>query len=137
MKYRKKPVVIDAWEWDEKKSTLKEIGCRLTSCRGHRDKPDLCADLRIDTLEGAMSARKGDFIIKDIKGEYYPCKPDIFAKTYEKVAQKKGEAPVTIDNTDIPKCKTCKHADKSKRESNCIHNYTAGTKGCFALRKYL
>ena len=45
--------------------------------------------------------------------------------------------PSASHNTDIPKCKTCKHADKSSRESNCIHNYTAGTKGCFALRKYL
>ena len=37
----------------------------------------------------------------------------------------------------VPKCKTCKHADKSKRESLCQYNYTAGTKGCFALRQYL
>ena len=41
--------------------------------------------IEIKTLEGVMTASKGDWIIKDIKGEFYPCKPDIFEKTYEKV----------------------------------------------------
>jgi hypothetical protein len=39
----------------------------------------------IETLEGNMTADKGDYIIKGIKGEFYPCKPDIFELTYEKV----------------------------------------------------
>ena len=41
----------------------------------------------INTLEGNMKASIGDFIIKGVQGEFYPCKPDIFEKTYEKVAQ--------------------------------------------------
>lgn len=42
-------------------------------------------DIYIDTLEGTMCASVGDFIIKGVQGEFYPCKPDIFEKTYEKV----------------------------------------------------
>jgi hypothetical protein len=47
------------------------------------------------------------------------------------------ESKVTSDNKGIPKCKSCKHADKTLRASNCLYNYTPGTDGCFALRKYL
>ena len=42
---------------------------------------------QIDTLEGTMTATPGDYIIKGVQGEFYPCKPDIFEKTYEKVAE--------------------------------------------------
>jgi hypothetical protein len=41
------------------------------------------SELYIDTLEGTMTASEGDFIIKGVKGEFYPCKPDIFAATYD------------------------------------------------------
>jgi len=44
------------------------------------------ADVYIETLEGDMSVSKGDYIIKGVKGEFYPCKPDIFNETYEAVA---------------------------------------------------
>lgn len=50
--------------------------------------PDLLpivAHINIDTLEGTMRADPGDFIIKGVNGEFYPCKPDIFEKTYEAV----------------------------------------------------
>jgi hypothetical protein len=43
--------------------------------------------LHIPTLEGDMIARPGDYIIKGVNGEFYPCKPDIFAKTYEEVSE--------------------------------------------------
>lgn len=85
MKYRKKPVVIEAWLWDESKATLAKIGCKRMSCTGHSSHPDLVQSLRILTLEGSMSVGKGDYIIKGIAGEFYPCKPDIFEKTYEAV----------------------------------------------------
>jgi hypothetical protein len=84
MKYRKKPVVIEAWLWDETKTTFDEIGCKMMSSSGHEDNPDLMQDLRIETLEGTMRANKGDYIIKGVKGEFYPCKPDIFLMTYDK-----------------------------------------------------
>ena len=83
MKYVKKPVVIEAWLWDETKTTFNKIGCKMMSSRGHKDEPDLMVSLRIETLEGTMRANKGDYIIKGVKGEFYPCKPDIFELTYE------------------------------------------------------
>ena len=85
MKYRKKPVVIDAWLWDESRETLEKIGCGYLSFRGSTKTPDLLLDLKILTLEGAMNVDKGDYIIKGVKGEFYPCKPDIFLLTYNKV----------------------------------------------------
>lgn len=58
-KFRKIPVVIEAYQTDE--------------------------EMEIETLEGVMKANKGDWIIKGVKGELYPCKPDVFEMTYEKV----------------------------------------------------
>ena len=79
MKYRKMPVVIDAVHFVGKHHNERAdfIG---KDCRMHTEN-----DLTISTLEGAMNASKGDFIIKSINGEFYPCKPDIFHKTYEAV----------------------------------------------------
>jgi hypothetical protein len=82
MKYIKKPVAIEAWLWDESRSTLKKIGCKSMSIEGHSSYPDLVRNLRIETLEGTMKVNKGDYIIKGIQGEFYPCKPDIFKQTY-------------------------------------------------------
>jgi hypothetical protein len=81
-KYIKKPVAIEAWLWDESKTTFAEIGCKTMSSRGNSNTPDLMCCLRIETLEGTMSVNKGDYIIKGVKGEFYPCKPDIFKLTY-------------------------------------------------------
>jgi hypothetical protein len=83
-KYRKKPVVIEAWLWDETKTTFDKIGCKMMSSCGHKDTPDLMHSLRIETLEGTMRVSEGDYIIKGVKGEFYPCKPDIFLMTYDK-----------------------------------------------------
>ena len=91
MKYRKKPVVIDAWKWDESKALLDEIGAPMMSCSGHKDTPGVCHNLRIKTLEGTMHVEPGDFIIKGVAGEYYPCKPDIFEATYEKMSEREEE----------------------------------------------
>lgn len=57
MKYRKKPVIVEAYQTDK--------------------------EMDIQTLEGTMHASVGDYIITGVNGEQYPCKPDIFAKTYE------------------------------------------------------
>lgn len=92
MKYRKKPVVIDAIQWNG--LNFKEIedfaGVDITileEVRTNRIDIHIPGDYRlcIRTLEGVMDARKGDYIIKGVNGEFYPCKPDIFEKTYEKV----------------------------------------------------
>lgn len=88
MKYRKKPVIIDAfqlnarglieeeWFWD----AVNE-GIIITHYFGKYQSKD--AYCYIKTLEGTMRANVGDYIIKGVNGEIYPCKPDIFDKTYE------------------------------------------------------
>jgi hypothetical protein len=78
-KYRKKPVVIEAVQWTGDNHEEISAFC-----------PDAKWDVRkellsIGTLEGPLVASKQDFIIRGVKGEFYPCKPDIFAKTYEPV----------------------------------------------------
>lgn len=74
-KYRKKPVVVEAIQWtgDNTSEIMKWVGDRAY----FRD------TLYIKTLEGDHIASVGDYIIKGIEGEFYPCKPDIFKKTYE------------------------------------------------------
>lgn len=80
-RYRKKPVVIEAWQWDGV-ATSNE---RPEWLRDHRVTPDHNEQiLKIATLEGVMIANRGDWIIRGVKGELYPCKPDIFAATYER-----------------------------------------------------
>ena len=78
MKYRKKPVVIDAvlWTGENEKEVFDFMGWRNAS-------HDQQHGLQIHTLEGTMDATIGDFIIKGVKGEFYACKADIFALTYE------------------------------------------------------
>lgn len=76
--YREKPVVIEAVQWTggNAVSLLDWIGESA-----EQDGPDLI----IHTLEGDHEASLGDWIIKGVKGEFYPCKPDIFEATYEAV----------------------------------------------------
>jgi len=78
-RYRKKPVVIEAVLWDGKLSTLEPLG----SFTGTVSQDLLSDTLQIQTLEGEMTAQVGDWIIKGVKQELYPCKPDIFEATYE------------------------------------------------------
>ena len=77
-KYRKKPVVIEAIQWTGENEA--EIDLFLL---GHFTKCDDSDSIFIPTLEGVMEASLGDYIIKGVQGEFYPCKPDIFEKTYE------------------------------------------------------
>ncbi len=78
-KYRKKPVVIEAIQWndnfDELLFNFPEI-----KCAQKRDDT-----LMLHTLEGLMTASEQDYIIKGIAGEFYACKPDIFEYSYELV----------------------------------------------------
>ena len=83
MKYRKKPVVIDALKWTG--LNFMEL-VEFIGGEEARHKISLHSHgLYIKTLEGDMKANDGDWIIKGVKGEFYPCKPDIFEETYEKV----------------------------------------------------
>ena len=80
MKYRKKPVVIDAVQFlDTDYGNLVAIGSLGLEPVIENDK------IKIETLEGTMYADKGDYIIKGVNGEFYPCKENIFIKTYELV----------------------------------------------------
>ena len=77
-KYRKKPVVIEAWQ----NSDENEFPAWVDSADVGREPGEV---ILINTLEGVMKAMPGDYIIKGIQGEVYPCKPDIFEATYEVV----------------------------------------------------
>ncbi|MFC2996114.1 hypothetical protein ACFODO_12715 [Acinetobacter sichuanensis] len=78
MKYRKKPIVIDAWQ----NSDENEFPIWVDNANVGRGSGGV---ILINTLEGVMKAMPGDYIIKGVQGEVYPCKPDIFEATYEKV----------------------------------------------------
>lgn len=84
MKYRKKPIVIEAVQFDPHKRPWPE-GVKPWSEAGYQPR-DMSWGY-IATLEGNMSVQSGDWIIKGIKGEIYPCKPDIFEATYEPVKE--------------------------------------------------
>lgn len=84
-KFRKKPVIIEAMQFD---GDVKQAGkgpslIRQAVC----DTPhmNLPTGPHIHTLEGAMTVSVGDWIIRGVAGEFYPCKPDIFEQTYEPV----------------------------------------------------
>ena len=80
MKFRKKPVVIEAVQWTGANYQDIRPFCPIAIIeRG----PDLRPVCTIPTLEGDMPVSPGDWIIKGVKGEFYPCKPDIFEVTYE------------------------------------------------------
>lgn len=84
--YRKKPIVIEAvhYDWDDVEKCVDEAQDEIAD---FMDSNIVCSgdDIEIDTLEGTLYAVKGDYIIKGIQGEFYPCKPDIFKATYERV----------------------------------------------------
>ena len=84
-KYRKKPVVIDALQYIHDSDGLKYMAEFMGGECMTKPGDDGAYQLHIETLEGTMKANNGDWIIKGVKGEYYPCKPDIFHATYEQV----------------------------------------------------
>ena len=83
MKFRKKPVIIEAEHFteDNKNRAFHFIRCNCYADKDAEGNPTL----KIQTLEGEMTATLGDWIIKGVKGEFYPCKPDIFTQTYEAI----------------------------------------------------
>ena len=78
-RYRKKPVEVDAMQWTGDNSE------RISLFIGEKNHTFQNEHLLIHTLEGTMKASLMDYIVRGVCGEYYPCKPDIFEKTYEKV----------------------------------------------------
>ncbi len=84
MQYRKKPIEIEAFQWTGDEYQLEDpvwIVDLIEEGKVTINYPNMF----IETLEGTMKADAGDYIIRGIKGEVYPCKPDIFEATYEKI----------------------------------------------------
>ena len=99
MQYRKKPVVVDAFQYNGNLRNLDGeyhipiwVAAAFMAGIIHygydiKDADEAELKLYIDTLEGAHHVSAGDYIIREVNGELYPCKPDIFEKTYEKVEE--------------------------------------------------
>jgi hypothetical protein len=96
MKYRKKPVVIEAWKVSELSYNAARNWAALPQCiKDAYDRHGQCGivfgenpqRIFIKTLEGEMIAEQSDWVICGVNGELYPCKPDIFEKMYEKVEE--------------------------------------------------
>lgn len=91
MKYRKKPVEIEAIQWDglnlsEIKSFVGDsLQYEVNDAAYQAGVAPPVINMCIHTLEGDMEVSKGDFVIRGVHGEFYPCKPDIFELTYEPI----------------------------------------------------
>lgn len=115
--FRKKPVTIQAIQWtgENTKEVLDFIGRQITVGQVNMFTGKV-VDMDIPTLEGTMKATVGDWIIKGVKGEFYPCKPDIFEQTYECVSEP----------TDFLKAYSISYLDADqngsyRNECTCIH----------------
>lgn len=92
-KYTKKPVTVEAMHFE--KGRAPGLGYEIASWCGGRfntdakpsDHTDVSYTISIPTLEGIMTAQEGDYVIRGVKGEFYPCKPDVFTETYEEAPQ--------------------------------------------------
>jgi hypothetical protein len=104
LKYRKKPIEIEAAQWDGTAEgatpIIDWILANGDTATYRCSNPERCSEndgdtphtIAIPTLEGTMHATVGDWIIRGVQGEFYPCKPDIFAATYDSVADAPQEA---------------------------------------------
>jgi len=117
MKYRKKPVAVEAMQWlgdnameiynfvenknDHKKMAVKWEGKYFRLDPSHCDLDCFPGNLAIKTLEGDRHAAVGDYIVKDINGDFYPCKPDIFEQTHKPEDSSKLMVNVSITDTDL------------------------------------
>lgn len=129
--YQKKPVVIEAIQWTGKNHremfdflTNYEFINEFISNNGDNfyiDHSKVKGGLVIKTLEGEHIASIGDYIIKGVKGEFYPCKPDIFADTYEPVEQLEYTNLLRISGTNNYVCSHChKTYEGMPRSLTCI-----------------
>lgn len=96
-KYRKKPVVVEAFQWTGGQTQTEDPIWAVEAIKNEKiwfvNEGTQSCEMCINTLEGVMFAPPGFYIIRGIKGEIYPCRPDIFEATYEPVKQltNKGE----------------------------------------------
>lgn len=87
--YRKRPVIVEAYRWDGTAEGAAEI-CEWMTRHGqehhYAHSRAFASVISIATLEGMTYASAGDWVIRGVRGEFYPCKPDIFDATHEEVA---------------------------------------------------
>jgi len=91
-KFRKKPIIIEAIQWngsnfDEIMNFMHEDCGNKLNYENYEEGCLKTKEIHVKTLEGRMTASKGDWIIQGVHGEFYPCKPDIFKKSYESVPE--------------------------------------------------
>jgi|GEM_PF-312123 hypothetical protein len=136
MKYRKKPVVIEAVQWTGNLIEIQEF-CQTAKVKLLDDSawkvgiaPPVI-EVVISTLEGDMKVSFRDFVIKGVNGEFYPCKPDIFCKTYEPVDEAKE-----ADGTDevVRELRQLSVETGSLACLGCGREHNCGTHGCAILR---
>ena len=119
---RKKPVVIECMKWTGENSVAVKDFCGDKV----RFVPDVvlgCSVAAIKTLEGTMSATPGDIIIKGVNGEFYPCKPDIFEKTYEIVNDKPTSVELVETKHDLLTTKYTKVLEEKDFKYNAPHTF--------------
>lgn len=87
MRYRKKPVEIEARQLIDDLRNHSEVAMWINANGGEALVPFAEPCVFIETLEGRMRADIGDYVIRGVQGEFYPCKPDIFEATYEPIKE--------------------------------------------------
>ena len=96
--FRKRPITIQAVQWDGSIASGEAIAAALPAVSLHAEKDDPRPPrLAVATLEGVLCARPGDWIIQGVVGEVYPCRPDVFAATYEAI-----DAPMCLMTDPTP-----------------------------------
>jgi len=103
MKYTKKPVTIEAVQYDGNFRCLDIFSINEVGKFELGKEDDGTPYLLIPTLEGKMKCSKGDYVIRGVKGEYYPCKPDIFEMTYEQAAPPIKQSTIDTNKVDVEK----------------------------------
>lgn len=83
MRFVKKPVEVEAVQWDGTSPSTEVVVPWIVGNGGQARYLEESLTIRITTLEGDMDAQPGDWIIRGVQGEFYPCKPDIFTATYD------------------------------------------------------
>jgi hypothetical protein len=91
-KFTNSPTTVEAFEWDGKHETIESPNIRLFMANNPYFKGEH-GSLYIHTVEGVIEARPGDFIVKGMTGEVFPCKPEIFWKTYEEILPESESKP--------------------------------------------
>ena len=98
MKYTKKPVTIEAWPYedtDKCRAMLREQGAEITP-------EPLAGHWVIHTLEGTYQLNVGWYVIKGVRGEFYPCEAAIFAETYDPVLEDEPQSTIVRSHYDLP-----------------------------------